>query len=122
MKKDMGFWSIPKGLPQTDEDLLVAARREFCEETGFEVSGTFIDLGHVVQKGGKRVHCFAVEFDLDPALLVSNTFELQWPPGSGKMVCFPEVDRGAWFDFSQASAMINAAQAAFIGRLADLLG
>jgi len=121
VKKEDGCWTIPKGLVQDQEELLVAARREFLEETGFEVSGYFIDLGSVVQKGGKRVHCFAVEFDLDPTLLVSNTFELEWPPRSEKMVSFAEVDRGAWFDLSMASVKINPAQVPLLSRLVEML-
>lgn len=120
--KDDGFWTIPKGLVENGEEQLAAAKREFLEETGFEVLGDFIDLGSVVQKGGKRVHCYAVELDLDPALLVSNTFELQWPPRSQKMVSFAEVDRGAWFDFSAASVKINSAQATLLSRLVAELG
>ncbi|RZM21564.1 MAG: NUDIX domain-containing protein [Pedobacter sp.] len=122
VNKDEGFWTIPKGLVEDGEELLIAAKREFLEETGFEVSGDFIDLGSIVQKGGKRVHCFAVEFDLDPALIISNTFELEWPPRSKKRVSFAEVDRGAWFDFSVASVKINSSQATLLSRLVAELG
>ena len=121
VKKDQGFWSIPKGLLEREEDIIVASKREFFEETGFEVSGDFIDLGYVMQKGGKKVHCFAIEFDLDPELHVSNTFKMVWPPRSEKMVSFAEVDRGAWFNFSQASVKINTAQVAFLNRLLSVL-
>ncbi|RZK70402.1 MAG: NUDIX domain-containing protein [Pedobacter sp.] len=120
VKKDVGFWTIPKGLVEEKEDLLVAAKREFLEETGFEVSGNFIDLGFIVQKGGKRVHCFAVEFDLDPSQLVSNTFDLEWPPRSGKLVSFAEVDRGDWFSYKKALIKINSAQASLITKLVDI--
>jgi len=120
VKKDVGFWTIPKGLVEEKEDLLVAAKREFLEETGFEVSGDFIDLGFIVQKGGKRVHCFAVEFDLDPSQLVSNTFDLEWPPRSGKLVSFAEVDRGDWFSYKKALIKINSAQASLITKLVDI--
>ncbi|WP_316758493.1 NUDIX domain-containing protein [Pedobacter aquatilis] len=120
VKKDVGFWTIPKGLVEEKEDLLVAAKREFLEETGFEVSGDFIDLGFIVQKGGKRVHCFAVEFDLDPSQLVSNTFDLEWPPRSGKLVSFAEVDRGDWFSYKKALIKINSAQASLITNLVDI--
>ena len=120
VKKDVGFWTIPKGLVEEKEDLLVAAKREFLEETGFEVSGNFIDLGFIMQKGGKRVHCFAVEFDLDPSQLVSNTFDLEWPPRSGKLVSFAEVDRGDWFSYKKALIKINSAQASLITKLVDI--
>lgn len=120
VKKDVGFWTIPKGLVEEKEDLLVAAKREFLEETGFELSGDFIDLGFIVQKGGKRVHCFAVEFDLDPSQLVSNTFDLEWPPRSGKLVSFAEVDRGDWFSYKKALIKINSAQASLITKLVDI--
>ncbi|GAA3950692.1 NUDIX domain-containing protein [Pedobacter ginsengiterrae] len=120
VKKDVGFWTIPKGLVEEKEDLLVAAKREFLEETGFELSGDFIDLGFIVQKGGKRVHCFAVEFDLDPSQLVSNTFDLEWPPRSGKLVSFAEVERGDWFSYKKALIKINSAQASLLTKLVDL--
>ena len=120
VNKDEGFWTIPKGLIEDGEDHLASAKREFLEETGFKLSGDFIDLGFVVQKGGKRVHCFAVASDLDPGLMVSNTFELEWPPRSGKRASFPEVDRGAWFGFKEALAKINSAQAELIARLVAL--
>jgi len=120
VKKDVGFWTIPKGLVEEKEDLLVAAKREFLEETGFEISGNFIALGFIVQKGGKRVHCFAVEFDLDPSQLVSNTFDLEWPPRSGKLVSFAEVDRGDWFSYKKALIKINSAQASLITKLVDI--
>jgi len=120
VKKDVGFWTIPKGLVEEKEDLLVAAKREFLEETGFEISGNFIDLGFIMQKGGKRVHCFAVEFDLDPSQLVSNTFDLEWPPRSGKLVSFAEVDRGDWFSYKKALIKINSAQASLITKLVDI--
>ncbi|MGA9647905.1 NUDIX domain-containing protein [Pedobacter sp.] len=120
VKKDVGFWTIPKGLVEEKEDLLVAAKREFLEETGFEISGNFIALGFIVQKGGKRVHCFAVEFDLDPSQLVSNTFDLEWPPRSGKLVSFAEVDRGDWFSYKKALIKINSAQASLLTKLVDI--
>jgi predicted NUDIX family NTP pyrophosphohydrolase len=110
-KKDAGAWTIPKGKVETGEDMLVAAKREFLEETGFEVDGEFIDLGVVVQKGGKQVHCFALEVDLDPSELVSNTFELEWPPHSGHKTIFAEVDRGGWFSSKETLVKINQAQA-----------
>lgn len=119
-KKDEGVWTVPKGLVERDEDLLVTAKREFLEETGMEVSGNFVSLGYIVQKGGKQVHCFGVELDLDSSLVKSNTFEIEWPPRSGRMASFPEVDRGEWFDFETAKRKINAAQAALLDRLIAL--
>jgi predicted NUDIX family NTP pyrophosphohydrolase len=101
-KKDLGAWSIPKGAYCDDEEPLVAARREFLEETGFVLEGEFIALGDVRQAGGKRVAAWAVEGDCDPAQLVSNTFSLEWPPRSGRFLHVPEVDRGEWFSISAA--------------------
>ncbi|MCZ8284079.1 MAG: NUDIX domain-containing protein, partial [Bacteroidia bacterium] len=96
-RKDAGAWTIPKGEPDEDEDLLLAAQREFTEETGHVLKGTFIALTSVKQKGGKLVHAWAVEGDMDVAALQSNTFEMPWPPKSGKMQRFPEIDKAAWF-------------------------
>lgn len=121
-KKDAGSWTIPKGLPEPGEELLDCAKREFREETGFEPgSGPFLPLGSVKQKGGKIVHAWAAEGDCDPAKLVSNTFKLQWPPGSGKWISVPEVDRAAWFSIEEAREKINAAQQELLGRLVALL-
>src|SRR5688572_26325066 len=97
-RKDEGAWSIPKGEIGQDEDVLAAARREVAEETGATPPGPFIALSPVRQTGGKIVHVWAVESDFDPAFLTSNLFEMEWPPRSGKIRSFPEVDRAAWFD------------------------
>lgn len=115
--KDHGSWTIPKGLVEAGEDLLVTAKREFFEEVGVTVAGDFLSLGHITQKGGKRVHCFAVAFNVDPVCIVSNTFEIQWPPNSGRLQSFPEVDRAGWFDFETASLRINPQQVALLKRL-----
>jgi len=119
--KDAGAWTIPKGEFTADEPPLDAAIREFREETGIHLTGHFIPLTPIRQKGGKRVYAWAIAGDLDPADLVSNTFELQWPPGSGRMKTFPEVDRGAWYPPDAARAIINPAQIAFLDELAALL-
>lgn len=112
--KDLESWSIPKGEFTDDEDPLQAAIREFQEETSFEVDGDFIKLEYVKLKSGKIVYAWAVEFELDETLLKSNDFEMEWPPKSGKLQSFPEVDRGAWFQTDEALKKINPAQADFI--------
>ena len=117
-RKDAGHWTIPKGEPDGEQDLLVVARREFEEETGIAPpSGPVIDLGSIVQKGGKVVHAWAIEGDLDPAEAISNTFDLEWPPGSGTRRAFPEIDRVAWFALDEARARVKAAQIPLIDRL-----
>lgn len=120
-RKDVGAWSIPKGEYSPAEDPLAVARREFEEETGVRPRGEFRPLGDVVQPGGKRVSAWAVEGDLDPAALVSNTFELEWPPRSGRTARFPEVDRAEWFLPDAARERILSGQRPFIDRLARLL-
>ena len=117
-KKDAGAWSIPKGEYEPDEPALAAARREFVEELGISVpDGDVIELGEIVQKGGKIVTAFAVEADLDVSDAVSNTFEMAWPPRSGVMRTFPEVDRVEWFGLDVARDKILAAQQPFLDRL-----
>jgi predicted NUDIX family NTP pyrophosphohydrolase len=118
--KDHGAWTIPKGEPADNEELLAAACREFTEETGITPSGPFTPLASVKQKGGKVVHCWAVAGDCDPAALVSNTFQLEWPPKSGRLQDFPEIDRAAWFDLPTARQKINAGQARLIDELESL--
>jgi predicted NUDIX family NTP pyrophosphohydrolase len=116
-KKDEGSWSIPKGEFEEGEESLDVARREFLEETGFEVDGDFLEVGQVKQAGGKVVMAWAVEGDFDPASLKSNLFEMEWPPRSGRMQKFPEVDRGEWFPIDVARGKILKSQ----GPLLDLL-
>jgi predicted NUDIX family NTP pyrophosphohydrolase len=117
-RKDLGAWSIPKGELDGDEDPRACALREFAEETGTRLPDSALDdLGSVKQKSGKVVFAFAVAGDLDPATLVSNTFELEWPPRSGRMQAFPEVDRAEWFGLEVAREKLNPAQAAFVDRL-----
>jgi predicted NUDIX family NTP pyrophosphohydrolase len=115
-KKDDGVWSIPKG-EFDDEDSLSAARREFEEETGQRIAGDFFQLQPIKQKGGKIVHAWAVEADIDADAINSNTFEMEWPPRSGKTARFPEIDRAAWFDPATAQQKIKPAQAALIDEL-----
>jgi predicted NUDIX family NTP pyrophosphohydrolase len=116
-KKDVGAWTIPKGLAEQDEELLAAARREFGEETGLHPAGPFLPLGEVKQKSGKVVHAWACEGDADPTRTTSNRTKVEWPPGSGRLVEFPEIDRCAWFEPAQARIKLNPAQAEFINRL-----
>jgi predicted NUDIX family NTP pyrophosphohydrolase len=119
--KDLGAWTIPKGLVDEAEDQLAAARREFEEETGTRPEGRFVPLGEVLQKGGKTVIAWAFEGDLDPAAIRSNTFQREWPPRSGRWQTFPEIDRAAFFSIEEARGKINPAQAEFLSRLERLL-
>ncbi|WP_264537938.1 NUDIX domain-containing protein [Flavobacterium sp. N1736] len=112
--KDLESWSIPKGEFTDDEDSLGAAKREFQEETGFEIEGDFIKLEPVKLKSGKKVFAWAVDFDIDVALIKSNEFEIEWPPKSGSFKSFPEIDRAEWFQTDEALKKINPAQADFI--------
>ena len=121
--RDAGGWSIPKGEVEPDEDLEATAVREFIEEIGVTPEGPRIPLGSVRQRGGKTVHCWAFAGDWEDGRVPdSNTFELEWPRGSGTMVEFPEVDKAAFFSVPVAKKKINIAQVAFIDRLADHLG
>lgn len=120
--KDVGVWSIPKGEFLPGEDPLKHALREFEEELGSAVSGEFIRLKPVRQKGGKLVHAFAVEGDLGADNIQSNTFPMEWPPRSGRMQEFPEVDRAEWLDLTTARQKINPAQSALLDDLASLFG
>jgi predicted NUDIX family NTP pyrophosphohydrolase len=118
-RKDDGAWSVPKGEYSEDEDPLAAARREFTEETGIEIDGDFLALGEAKQAGGKSVLAWAIERDVDAASIRSNLFSLEWPPKSGKVREFPEVDRAAWFSLPEARRKILKGQLPFLGRLAD---
>jgi predicted NUDIX family NTP pyrophosphohydrolase len=118
--KDDGAWTIPKGIVQPGEALLEAAQREFEEETGTAATGQFVSLGSIRQKGGKTVHAWAVQGELDPAAIRSNTFTMQWPLGSGRQVEFPEVDRAEFFDLEAARRKLNPAQVELIDRLEQL--
>ena len=116
-KKDAGAWSIPKGEYSDGEDPLSAGCREFEEETGFPVSGDFLPLGEIKQPSGKRVIAWAVEGDLDASAIRSNTFQLEWPPRSGKIRDFREVDAGVWFTVEEARVKLLAGQLDFLTRL-----
>jgi predicted NUDIX family NTP pyrophosphohydrolase len=121
-KKEKGAWSIPKGEYAEGEDPLQAARREFTEETGFEVNGDFIPLTPIKMKSGKLVSAWAVEGDADASKVKSNLFDLEWPPRSGQMQRFPEVDKGGWFDEEKAREFMIPAQLGFFGELLMRIG
>jgi predicted NUDIX family NTP pyrophosphohydrolase len=118
VNKDEGAWSIPKGEFLDDENPLDAAKREFFEETGQTIDGTFSPLTPIKQKSGKMVFAWAVEGNIDATTNVSNTFEVEWPPKSGKTKGFPEIDKAAWFDIETAKIKIIAAQ---VGLITELL-
>ncbi|MGI5424293.1 NUDIX domain-containing protein [Streptomyces sp. CA-179760] len=119
-RRDAGAWTVPKGEYEPDESAWAAARREFEEELGLPPpDGEAIDLGEVRQTGGKIVTVWAIEADLDPATIVPGTFRMEWPPKSGRLQDFPELDRVAWFALDRAREVIVKAQAAFLDRLAE---
>lgn len=121
-RRDEGHWTIPKGEPDPGEPLIEAARREFREETGLPPpDGEWLELGSIVQKGGKVVHAWAVEGDLRPEDVVSETFELEWPPKSGRRQAFPEIDRVEWFEPAEARHRVKDAQIPLIDRLDAVL-
>ena len=122
-RKDDDHWSVLKGEIEPGEEDLAVARREFEEESGHPVAdGPAVDLGEIQQKGGKFVVAWAVEGDLDASAAVSNTFEVEWPRGSGRLQAFPEIDRVEWFDLPTARVKIKAAQTPFLDRLVVALG
>ena len=118
-RKDDGAWSIPKGEYETGEESLAVAKREFAEEVGMLPDGDVVDLGEVTQPGRKIVRAFALEGDFDVAELKSNTFDIEWPPKSGRRRSFPEVDRAEWFAPDEARRKILAGQRPFIERLVE---
>jgi predicted NUDIX family NTP pyrophosphohydrolase len=121
-KKDLGHWTIPKGEVEPGEELVTVARREFEEETGTKApDGPLVELGEIRQKSGKLVLGWAAEGDLDPSTAVSNTFDLEWPPHSGVVRSFPEIDRVEWFDLDEAHRRLKAAQVPFLDRLESAL-
>lgn len=118
--KETGAWSIPKGEFE-DEEPLAAAIREMKEETGIRLKGDFIELTPVKQKSGKLVYAFAKEYNIDPAQIKSNEFEMEWPPGSGKKKKFPEIDKAGWFEKKTAMEKIIVAQSSLVEELAEKL-
>jgi predicted NUDIX family NTP pyrophosphohydrolase len=121
VKKDLGAWSIAKGEYEESEEPLRAALREFFEETGHQPAGPFLPLLERKQPGGKLVIAWAAELDWDPSSLVSNTFSMEWPKGSGRIKEFPEVDRAEWFEISEAMRRIRPGQQGFLGELHEKL-
>lgn len=115
--KDLGAWSIPKGLCESDEDLLQTAQREFKEETGFALDGDFFYLGEQKQPSGKIVHVWALEGNIDTDKIKSNTFTLEWPKNTGRLQEYPEVDKGAWYDTDTAHRKIFKGQLPFLEKL-----
>ena len=120
--KDAGAWTLPKGLCENDESMLEAAQREFTEETGFTATGPFLPLDELRQPGGKIVHAWAVQQDVDADAIASNRFSLEWPRNSGIVRDYPEVDRGQWFGIDEARTKILPGQVKFIDRLLERLG
>jgi predicted NUDIX family NTP pyrophosphohydrolase len=120
--KDAGAWSIPKGEINPGEEELAAAQRELQEETGLIAAGEFLPLGTVKHKSGKKVVAWAFRGDCDPGAMKSNTFEMEWPPKSGKMARFPEIDRADFFTVEAAREKMHAAEFELVTRLADQLG
>jgi predicted NUDIX family NTP pyrophosphohydrolase len=116
-KKNEGSWTVPKDEYEPIEEPLAAARREFCEETGFDANGPFLELGSVKQKSGKVVLAWAFGGNCDPTELVSNTCEIEWPPRSNKRIVIPEVDKGAWFFIEDGGIHIREEQRPFLERL-----
>lgn len=121
-KKDAGSWSIPKGEIEAGEEEFAAAQREFQEETGVVPAGPFTDLGEITQKSGKRVRAWAFEGDCAVAAIVSNTFSMEWPPRSGRMQSFAEIDRAEFVDASAARRKLNSAEYDFVERLQRAIG
>lgn len=119
--KDQGAWSVPKGEFTDSENPLDAAIREFEEETGVKLNGNFIELEQIKQKGGKLVLTWAIEDNLDPAAIRSNTFQMEWPPKSGKRIEVPEIDKASWFPLELAKEKINPAQQALLEDLKQKL-
>ena len=122
VNKDEHAWSVAKGEVEADEELLDSAHREFFEETGLRLAGPAIPLAPVRQAGGKLIHVWAIEADIDASVVQSNSFPLEWPPRSGKVRQFPEVDRAAWFDLADARSKIHKGQVALLDEMNAKLG
>jgi predicted NUDIX family NTP pyrophosphohydrolase len=122
VNKDQHAWSVSKGEVEPGEDLLHAAHREFSEETGLTLAGRTIPLAPIRQASGKLVHVWAIEADIDPSVVQSNSFPLEWPPRSGQVRQFPEVDRAAWFDLADARSKIHKGQVALLDEVNSKLG
>ena len=120
-KKNEGWWTVPKGELLPNEEPLDAALREFEEETGYKPAGAVIQLQPITQKAGKQVLCWACEGNLDAEGITCNTFEIEWPPKSGKMKAFAEVDKAGWFTYDEAKVLINDRQVAFLDELKEKL-
>lgn len=120
-KKDQGAWFVPKGEIEPEEDTLAAAQREFREETGIESAAPFLPLGSAKHKSGKNVTVWAFRGNCDPSRIRSNTFQIEWPPRSGRMTEFPEIDRAAFFPIEVAREKVHAAEAEFLRRLKALV-
>jgi predicted NUDIX family NTP pyrophosphohydrolase len=121
-KKDLGAWTIPKGEYEAEEDPLAAAQREFLEETGFSPHGPFLPLESIRQASGKVVIAWAFEGDCDPALLISNTCMIEWPPRSKRQIEIPEIDQGRWFSVEEAAQRFRKEQVRFLEVLQEKLG
>lgn len=121
-KKEAGAWTIPKGAPEAGESLEEAAFREFAEETGMRLHGDLLPLTPIVQRSGKRVHAWALEGDFNEADLRSNTYTLEWPPHSGRLEEYPELDRVGWFPIAEAQELAIAGQGALFAELGAKLG
>ncbi|MEJ7557431.1 MAG: NUDIX domain-containing protein [Pedobacter sp.] len=119
--KNNGTWSIPKGEGEDFEEPLVTAKREFEEEVGLLPDGEFIELEPIIQKGNKQVYCWAVEGDFDPTKTMSNVFDLEWPPRSGKFITVPEIDEARWFKYADAVSHINERQKKLLDELIQIL-
>jgi predicted NUDIX family NTP pyrophosphohydrolase len=119
--KDIGSWTIPKGLKEGEEDSLITAQREFQEETGIKPEGPYIELGSVKSKSGKNLYVWAFERAMEAVEIESNLFTMEWPPKSGRIQSFPEIDKAEWFSIEEGEKKINQYQKAFLSRLTEMV-